>query len=203
MDGNWTSMHLLPLHALVLVTPFSNQEWHDVLISDKNAWCLLGSILKELDIEINQALSLTTMPSLLDKEAQKILWKLTELNFCFELLALDRHAHPSNHDEDARQDLILECFGVSTLFVADVWQGNSGLGSGDWHQRLPCLLILQRLMREWEGLKPTPLLLRDHTSLTGYLEADVLQLEDAIAKFYTDSFFWFFSCASATPAHLP
>jgi hypothetical protein len=102
----------------------------------------------ELNIKINQAPSLTIMPSLPDKEAQKILWKLMELSCCFELLALDRCAYLSNQDENACQDLILECFGVSTLLVADVQQANSGLGSGDWHQRLSCLLILQRLMRE-------------------------------------------------------
>jgi hypothetical protein len=219
--ATWMAIEPVCIYRLYMpwssVTPLSNQEWRDVLIGDiksktpnaksaqarENARRLLGSVLEELDIEINQAPSLTTMPSLPDKEAQKILWKLTELNFRFELLALDRRAHPSNRDEDARQDLILECFGVSTLLVADVQQANSGLGSGDWRQRLPCLLILRRLMREWEGLKPTPLLLPDHTSFTSYLEADALQLEDAIAKFYTDSFFQFFGRAPVIPARLP
>jgi hypothetical protein len=69
------------------VTPLSNQEWHDVLIGDiksktpdaksaqarENAQRLLGSALEELDIEINQAPSLTTTPSLPDCEAQKII----------------------------------------------------------------------------------------------------------------------------------
>jgi hypothetical protein len=112
---------------MALVTPLSNQEWHDVLIGDiksntpntksaqaqENTQHLLGSALEELDIQINQTPSLTTMHLLPNEEAQRILWKLTELNFHFELLGLDKHAYPSNRDEDGHQDLILQCFGVS------------------------------------------------------------------------------------------
>jgi hypothetical protein len=116
---------------------------------------------------------------------------------------LDKRASPSNGNEDTCQDLIVECFGVGTLLATDDQQANSRLGSGDWCQRLPCLLILWRLIRDWEGMKPTPILLLDHTSLPDYLEADVLQLEDAIANFYMDSFFQFFDRASIIPACLP
>jgi hypothetical protein len=219
--ATWSAIEPACIYRLCMawssVTPLSNQEWRDVLIGDiksktpnaksaqarENARRLLGSALEELDIEINQAPSLTTAPSLPDWEAQKILWKLTELNFRFELLALDKRAYPSNGNEDARQDIIAECFGVGTLLATDDRQANSGLGSGDWRQRLPCLLILRRLMRDWEGMKPTPILLPDHTSLPDYLEADVLQLEDAVANFYTDSFFRFFGRAPIIPARLP
>ena len=198
-------------------TPLSNQEWRDVLIGDikstspnaksaqarENARCLLGSTLEELDIEINDAPSLATKPSLSDSEAQKILWKLTELNFRFELLGLDKRANPSNRDEDARQDLIRECFGTTSLLVTDHWSANMGLGSGDWCKRLPFLLMLRRLMRDWDGMKPTPLLLPDFCSIADYVEADALQLEEAVARFYTDSFFRFFGRAPVIPACLP
>jgi hypothetical protein len=219
--ATWSAIEPACIYRLYMpwssITPLSNQEWRDVLIGDiksktpnaksaqarENARRLLGSVLEELDIEVNQTPSLTTTPSLPDWEAQKILWKLTELNFRFELLALDKRARPSNSDEDACQDLISECFGVSTLLATDDRRANSGLGSGDWRQRLPCLLILRRLMRDWEGMKPTPLLLPDRTSFTDYSEVDALQLEGAIANFYTDSFFRFFGRAPVIPARLP
>ena len=116
-----------------LVTPLSNQEWCDVLIGNINsktpsaqsaqareyAQRLLGSALEELDIHINHAPSLTTLPSLPDSEAQKVLWMLTELNFCFKLLGLDKCANTSNRDDDAHQDLIKECFGVSSLLAVN------------------------------------------------------------------------------------
>ena len=199
------------------VTPLSNQEWRDVLIGNinsktpnaqsaqawENAQRLLGSALEEMDIHINLAPSLTTLPSLPDSEAQKILWTLTELNFHFELLGLDKRANLSNHDDDAHQDLIKECFGVTSLLAVDYHRANMGFGSENWRERLPHFLMLWMLMRDWDGMKPTPLLLPDLTSITDYLEADVLKLEEAVATFYTDSFFRFFGRAPVIPACLP
>jgi hypothetical protein len=199
------------------ITPLSNQEWRDVLIGDiksktpnaksaqarENARRLLGSALDDLDIQINDAPSLTTGPSLPDSEAQKILWKLTELNFRFELLGLDKRANPLNRDEDARQDLIRECFGTNSLLVTDHRLANMRLGSSDWRKRLPRLLMLRRLMRDWDGMKPTSLLLLDLASISDYVEADALQLEEAVTMFYTDCFFRFFGRAPVIPARLP
>jgi hypothetical protein len=217
----WSAIEPACIYRLYMpcssVTPLLNQEWCDILIGDinsqtpnaksaqarENAQRLLGSALEELDIHINQAPSLTTSPSLPDSEAQKILWKLTELNFRFELLGLDKRANTSNSDEDARQDVIKECFGVNSLLVVDYQQANMGFGSENWRERLPRLLMLRRLMRDWDGMKPTPILLPDLTSVTDYLEADVLQLEEAVASFYTDSFFHFFGRAPIIPARLP
>jgi hypothetical protein len=221
--ATWSAIEPACIYRLHLprssVTPLSNQEWHDVLIGDikskspnaksaqarENAQRLFGSGLEELDIQINDAPSPTNAgPSLLDMEAQKILWKLTELNFCFELLGLDKHAaNLSDRDEDARQDLIWECFGTNSLLMIDDQLANTRLGSSDWHERLPCLLMLRRLMRDWDGMKPTPLLLQDFPSITDYVETDASQLEEAVARFYTDSFFRFFGRAPIIPAHLP
>jgi hypothetical protein len=156
-----------------------------------------------LDIQINQAPSINTTPLLPDSEAQKVLWKLAELNFCFKLLVLDKHACQSNHDEDTHQDLVQDCFGSHSLLVVNYEQANMGLGSVNWCKTLPCLLSLWKLMKDWDGMKATPLLLQDHTSLTDYSEVDVLQLEDVIARFYTDTFFYFFGHAPVIPTHLP
>jgi hypothetical protein len=215
----WNAIEPVCIYRLYMsssVTPLSNQEWRDVLIGDiksktpntksaqarENARRLLGSALEELDIQINQAPSVNTTPSLPDSEAQKVLWKLAELNFRFELLALDKRACQSNHD-DTRQDLIQDCFGSRSLLVVDYEQANMGLGSVNWRERLPCLLALRKLMKDWDGMKATPLLLQDRTSLTDYSEVDVLQLEDAITRFYTDSFFRFFGRAPVIPTRLP
>jgi len=71
------------------------------------------------------------------------------------------------------------------------------LGSGDWHERL-----LQKLMSHWDGMKPMPLMLPDLSYITDYLEADALQLEEAIVRFYTD-FFFCFLVVLLLPAYLP
>jgi hypothetical protein len=84
--------------------PLSIQEWKDFLISDivskgsasrvnraqEQARHLIGSALEETNIEINPLPFNSAAPPLEDSEAQKVVWEVTELNFCFELLALDK-----------------------------------------------------------------------------------------------------------------
>jgi hypothetical protein len=79
---------------------------------------------------------------------------------------------------------------------------NTGLQSLDYQFRLPYLLALKALLRDWHGLKLTPLLLPDLTSLDQYTELDVQQLEDSIAQFYTQSFYHFFGHAATVPTRL-
>ena len=57
-------------------------------------------------------------------------------------------------------------------------------------------------MRDWDGLKPTPLLLPDQVSHT-YTEADVQELEDHVARFYTQTFYRLFGRAAVVPMRLP
>jgi hypothetical protein len=89
---------------------------------------------------------------------------------------------------------------IPFLLLMTSWQTQD---SADWCERLPCLLMLWRLMRDWDGMKPTPLLLQDLPSITFYAETDEMQLQEAVAKFYTDSFFHFLGCTPIIPAHLP
>ncbi|KAF8237227.1 hypothetical protein L208DRAFT_1248825, partial [Tricholoma matsutake] len=136
---------------------------------------------------------------------QKILWELTELNFHFELLALDKHASglSPHRGEHERQAMVLKCFDVPSLVVTNVQRANFGLQAHDWRERLPFLLAVRALMRDWDGLKPMPLLLPDLASHNMYTEADVQQLEDHIARFYMQTFYHLFGRAAVVPTRLP
>ena len=197
--------------------PLSNQEWRDVLIGDissksstskaavarEHAYRLLGPAVNGLDIKVNETLSTVAANPLGDSEARWILWRLTELNFRFELLSLDKRVGPSSRDEVECQNSICECLQIGTLFAVDAQEAGAGLGSDDWRMRLPCLLKLRDLMKAWEVLRMPALLKYDSTSDQEFLEPDVLILEDAIAHFYTDTFFHFFGHAAIIPSHLP
>jgi hypothetical protein len=89
------------------------------------------------------------------------------------------------------------------LIVADVQQANSGLQAHDWRERLLFLLALRALMRDLDGLKPTPLLLPDLASHNMYAKVDVQQLEDHIARFYMQTFYHLFGRAAVVPTRLP
>jgi hypothetical protein len=55
-------------------------------------------------------------------------------------------------------------------------------------------------MRSWSGDKPLPIL--HGQPLAEYSKCNTGILEDAVAQFYTDTFFIFFSCAAVIPTHL-
>ena len=159
---------------------------------------MFGNALDELQIDLSPPAH-SNFPTIPVDEAQKMLWELTELNFHFELLALDKCASGSSSrwDEQEWQAMVLKCFDVPSLIVADVQQANFGLQAQEWRERLPFLLALRALMRDWDGLKPTPLLLPDQVSHT-YTEADVQELEDHVAHFYR-----LFGHATVVPMRLP
>ena len=75
-------------------------------------------------------------PSNLQRE--EILWELAELNFRFELLALDSRATTSSDSESERQALVSACFPNCTsgsLLVADLGAANHGLASENWEEK--------------------------------------------------------------------
>jgi hypothetical protein len=79
-------------------------------------------------------------------DMQQLLWELTELNFCFELLALDKRASSCDQDEDERQAMVLKCFPDTDLLLANPDLANAGLQSLDCQVRLPYLLALKALL---------------------------------------------------------
>ena len=112
--ATWKSIEPACIHRLsssTMAPPLSNQEWRDILIGDitsnsptsksalaqEQACYLLGSAMDELCINLNVATSPNTSSSPVDdSEACQILWWLTEFNFRFELLALDKRAGVTN-----------------------------------------------------------------------------------------------------------
>jgi hypothetical protein len=198
-------------------SPLSGQQWRDFLLDGllarsrepnlvgrcEQVKAIFANALDELQIDPCPPPSYHC-PTVPVGEAQKTLWELTELNFRFELLALDTYAGSSSHrDEHERQAMVLKCFNVPSLVVVDVQRPNTGLQAHDWQDRLPFLLALRGLMRDWDGLKPTALLLPDLASHNMYTEVDALELEDHIARFYTQTFYHSFGRAAVIPTRLP
>ena len=81
--------------------------------------------------------------------------------------------------------MILACFDVLSLVTTDPGHASTGLHSLDWHKKLPSLLAFKALLCDWDGMKPTPLLVPDLPAVGMYTERDVEQLEMAVANFYT------------------
>jgi hypothetical protein len=140
--------------------------------------------------------------TLKDLEREEILWELAELNFRFELLALDARA-ASTPCAFARQEWIRACFpggegGDSALLVADLGAANHGLASKNWEEKAPYLQALRKIMMTWRGDIP-PIILAEKYQWT---KREIEDLEDAVAMFYVRSFYNHFRRAPIVPRGL-
>ena len=162
---------------------------------------LLGSAIDDLCLNATYLATLFPPPPITDHEAQEILWCLSELNFRFELLALHKRAGPAGRDEFECDQAIRNALGLKSLQAVDMDTSKEGFRSSHWRSRLPSLLQLATLMRDWSGDKPLPLL--QDMPFAEYNELNTGVLEDAVARFYTDTFFIFFGRAAVIPTCLP
>ncbi|KAF9456928.1 hypothetical protein BDZ94DRAFT_1314660 [Collybia nuda] len=87
---------------------------------------------------------------------EEIIWELAELNFHFELLALDSCA--TTESAASHQDLVAKCFPRTSLgaslLVADLSSANQGLAGASWDNRGDYVLALRKLMSSWCGEVP-------------------------------------------------
>jgi hypothetical protein len=133
---------------------------------------------------------------------EEILWELAELNFRFELLALDSRATGHRPGPD-RQQLITSCFpggmgGAGSLLVADLGAANHGLASENWEEKAPYLMVLKKIMATWQGTPP-PII---RVTKYAWSRREIEDLEVAIATFYVQSFYNNFRRAPVVPRGL-
>ena len=213
--STWQAIEAACIHQLLSYTapPLSNQEWQDILIgclefkssdstcakAHEHARHLLGSATDDLNLNTTDPVT-PPPPPIDDIEAQAILWRLSELNFRFELLALHKCARTAGCDAvDSDQD-VCNALQLNSLQAVDMATAVEGFHSSDWQSHLPSLLQIASLMKAWSGDNPLPILYDQ--PLAGYSECDTAVLEDAVARFYTDTFFIFFGRAAVIPIRL-
>ena len=144
----------------------------------------------------------SVVETLSDAECEEILWELSELNFRFELLALDSRATATtNSTMPDRQALISACFpgcNSSSLLVADLGTANHGLADINSEERALYLHALKKLMMEWRGEVPSII----KAEKFKWKEKEMDDLESAITKFYVQSFYNHFRRAPIVPRRL-
>lgn len=130
--------------------PLSTQEWRDFLFNLSGAFKgqknqekqqklrdIFANCLDDMDLDFETFMppAETSLPPIVPEEARKVLWELAELNFRFELLALDKRASGSAGDDEIqdRQNMISRCFpAAASLIVAEPSHATQGLASLDW-----------------------------------------------------------------------
>ena len=137
-----------------------------------------------------------------DLECEEILWELAELNFRFELQALDARA-TTTEDRSDHQRLVAACFpysktGATMLLVADLGAANHSLASQNWEEKAPYLQALRKLMATWRGEIPSII----QTKKYRWSKQEVEELENGMADFYVCSFYNYFHRAPVVPRGL-
>ncbi|TFK65362.1 hypothetical protein BDN72DRAFT_860683 [Pluteus cervinus] len=145
--------------------------------------------------------------NLTDQHLEEVLWELSELNFRFELIALDARASGTSAHSTSiipgRQAAVEACFPIDrygSLFTVEINQANRGLGSFEWRERGKYVVALRDLMKDWTGSKPSSF---DLTAQKNRLdEKEVQRLKADVTAFYTTTFFQHFRHATIIPRRL-
>ncbi|KAK0448909.1 uncharacterized protein EV420DRAFT_1647187 [Desarmillaria tabescens] len=215
-------------------SPLRPQQWRDLLAlalkcadgpsssklkssssikSFKAAEDMLGSCMRDQGVVVQ----LVPPPSSDDHpfdvhRGRQLIWELCELNFRYELLALDNRAARDwemplavsatmsaiNDFASDRQNMILAVFPGGSLIPSAGEGVGDGFG-GEWVTRRERLRNLQELMRGWV----VPLPGACH-GLLGMTESEgSLKVEKALAAHYAQTFFDFFGRPPILPCRKP
>jgi hypothetical protein len=141
-----------------------------------------------------------TFKSLGREEYEGIIWELVELNFRFELLALNACA--TIDSPSSRQGLVSVCFprpsSGASLLIADLNGANQGLASLLWADRHDYVLALRRVMLSWNGELP-PIIRMDKVQ---WDTEEAMELENVITRHYCKTFYNYFQRAPIVPRRL-
>uniref|UniRef100_A0A0W0EZL3 Uncharacterized protein n=1 Tax=Moniliophthora roreri TaxID=221103 RepID=A0A0W0EZL3_MONRR len=117
---------------------------------------------------------------------QEILWELTDLNFQFELLAMDCARHPSSTAEDVheqeldmelRDEAVRQCFPEESKRIPQWVHEVKGLAASEIRGQAPYLIKLLAVMRSWKGSESQPWVTVSRTNEDLFTDAELVLLE--------------------------
>lgn len=143
---------------------------------------------------------------------KEIIWDLSEHNFRFELLALDRCVVPRDDMTDVelfqRDAMVRACLPGHTFVSVDWPLMDEGLGAREPVERAECLEAFRKLLATWPGrdgiqLKVMRVLVMDTPALRQATPESILAVEKVAYPFYCQTFFNYFGRAPSIPHQLP
>ncbi|KAJ7625440.1 hypothetical protein B0H17DRAFT_1111131 [Mycena rosella] len=131
-------------------------------------------------------------------KAKQMIWDIAETNFRFELAALDRRA--SGKD---RPELCSRCYSGGMMLGMNIELSQQGLASPWLEEYHPYYVQLATLMLDWRTPGGRPALIAPgFAQRTQWSEQEMVNLEDAVARYYTQSFYELFGRAAVIPMRL-
>lgn len=158
---------------------------------------LLGPAMRACGIDRLEGLPvpLDRVPPTTRNRGKEITWEVAEMNFRFEVCALDLLASGFDRYEEC-----MNCF-PGPLVGPDLGEGKKGFAAIASSERLPSLLSLARLMLDW-SYHPRPESLETAGEMTGWNPGLIAGFEREVAGYYTQTFYHFFGRAAVIPLRL-
>ena len=125
-----------------------------------------------------------------DCHFEEVLWEFAELNFWFELAALD--AHMSGLTVYEWEHLVAECFPELSPLIVKLECADQGLESLHWKQRARYLHALRQLMKTWTVCNKPEII---EKKMITWHATEIDTLEEAMTKLYCQEFYDHFCCA--------
>ncbi|KAJ7933995.1 hypothetical protein B0H13DRAFT_1591859 [Mycena leptocephala] len=137
-------------------------------------------------------------PRTTQTRAREIVWEVAEVNFRFELLALDARASGLDRPNECKQ-----CFPGNVLLGFDISESKLGFAAKNARDRLPYVLHLASLMLDWK-LRPRAGEIESafQQQAPEWNITEIDALEQAVAGYYTQSFYDIFGRAAVVPMRL-
>ncbi|KAJ6528323.1 hypothetical protein DFH09DRAFT_935270 [Mycena vulgaris] len=135
-----------------------------------------------------------SLPHFSLEQTREIVWRVAEINFRFEFCALDKRASGKKCMEDVKI-----CFAGHMLLGVPLEMSKCGWAAPAVEERHRYVRRTARLMQDWVTRSPRPLIIapRPHWS-----PADMQELENAVCRYYTQSFWEYFGRAAVVPLRL-
>ncbi|KAJ7624718.1 hypothetical protein FB45DRAFT_1060930 [Roridomyces roridus] len=219
---HWRHVRDAILYLLTLGkwTPLTNQQWRDILeglieprghVNSRTGKRSIGlaAILEPLIIaghlDQSQLAVLPVPPENIPQytinEFRRSIWEVAEINFRYELSALDRRASGQERFEDVRM-----CFPGGQLECVPLALATRGFASVSREDRLRYFIRLGTLMLDWGNTDVARPRFIDPERLgkpeEEFSEGEQRLLEDCVARYYTLSFYEYFGRAAVLPMRL-
>ncbi|KAJ7017594.1 hypothetical protein C8F04DRAFT_1200295 [Mycena alexandri] len=185
-------------------TALTVSEWRDVLQGKltKQGKCgslaemrtatierVLGPALRECGIYELHGIPVPAdgVPRTTRTRGQELTWEVAEMNFRFELCSLDTLASGLS-----RLEKCMKCF-PGPLIGPDLSEGRKGFAAIASSERLPYLLSLAHLMRDWSYRpRPESVEAAEANEATSWSPDQITAFKRQVAGYYTQAFYHFF-----------
>ncbi|KAJ7690602.1 hypothetical protein B0H16DRAFT_1856462 [Mycena metata] len=186
------------------------QQWRDVLQGKLVAQgkaeqrtvtieSILGPAIRACGLDPTQItfpVDSSAIPRTTRNRARELTWELAELNFRYELLALDIAASRLQ-----RSDRCRDCFPTRKMLGMDYVEGKQGFAAISLAERHPYIFRLAMLMLDWIP-RPRPACIRMAERMSKWSEEDMRKLERDVTRYYTFCFYNVFGRAAIVPLRL-